>query len=42
MCKFDTLLRWIDYSTGSQDNQDMILFKPEFFVAKVLEDTIVK
>jgi len=42
MYKFDTLLRWIDHSTGFQDNQDVVLFRPEFFVAKVLEDTIVK
>ena len=33
---------WTDYDIDFQDNQDVVLFKLEFFIVWVLEGTIVK
>ena len=32
----------VDYSTGFQDNQNIVLLRLEFFTAQVLEDTSLK
>jgi len=38
MGKMDALSRWSDHGTGSEDNNNMVLLTPNFFVVQALED----
>ena len=37
MGKMDALPRWSDHGTGSEDNDNMVLLTPNFFVIRALE-----
>ena len=37
MERLDTLSRWLYYSTGALNNQDMVLLYPEFFAVYAIE-----
>jgi len=42
MSKLDTLFQRLDYNTGPQDNQDVVLIKLEFLTVWVLKDIAVE